>query len=437
MHELVRQFRDSRLLADQKAVVVGAGSSGLAAARLLVLLGATVTLADKSEDLPADLVADLGENVRLELGPHTPQQFADADIVVMSPGVPVKKLANVLVGVPERKIIAEMELASWFTDEPILAVTGTNGKTTTVTLMSHILKSAGKTVFTGGNIGTPLCEHLLDGSEADVLVLEVSSFQLQNVRLFRPNVGVLMNFSANHLDYHEDMEEYLTAKLNLFAQQTEDDLAVLPECMRDELSTRDFTRAPKQWFTAAPTGSERFPAPHLHGDHNRSNIEAAWLAVREFGVTEGQMREAVANFQPLAHRLEPVTEINGVLFVDDSKATNLDAVQAALRSFDRPVRLLLGGVFKGGEVRDLLPDMRDRVVQIGLFGASREVFEKALCGEFDCFHEPTLEGAVRRLHAASAPGDVILLSPATASFDLYESYAKRGDDFRRVAKELA
>ena len=415
------------------AAVVGAGRSGLAAARLLARLGAQVRVLDANPALAPALAQSLPEGAVLETGAHTPAQFAGAGLVVLSTGVPVRKLAGVLAAVEPQRVVAELELASRFIEAPVLAITGTNGKTTTTTLAGAILAAAGRKVFVGGNIGTPLCDFVLAGAAADVVVLEVSSFQLQNCAGFRPRVGVLLNFSANHLDYHLDMEEYLAAKLKLFANQGPQDAAVLPESLRGLLEGRDFTKAERVWFAAGGL----FPCPALPGAHNRANVEAAWQAVRRFGVTEEQARLAIAAFRGLQHRIETVGVKRGVLFVDDSKATNLDAVAAALASFDRPVRLLLGGVFKGGEVAGLLPVMAGRVLEVGLFGASREVFEQALAGHVPLSWSPKLDEAVHRLFAHAREGEVILLSPATASFDAYTSYAERGEHFRRIFGELA
>jgi len=418
---------------NQQTVVVGAGKSGLAAAELLLRLGARVALADAKPDLDPAALGPLAGRVELRLGAHTPAQFADASLVVLSPGVAAKKIAAALAPVASENVVAELEFASWFLQDPVLAITGTNGKTTTTTLVSQMLTDAGKTVFTGGNIGTPLCRFLLDGSRADVVVLEVSSFQLQNCQSFAPKVGVFLNFAANHLDYHADMEEYLSAKLNLFARMDASGLAILPREMRAELEKRDFTRAKKIWF--GPT--DRLPAPHLPGAHNRANVEAAWQAASAFGVSEASARATAAAFRPLAHRLQAVGEKNGVLFVDDSKSTTLDSTAAAVQSFERPVRLLLGGVFKGGDVAGLIPALDGRVVEIALFGAAREVFEPVLGKRFKLSWEPDLERAVRRLWTSARPGDVLLLSPATASFDAYRGYAARGDHFQRIVKELA
>jgi len=420
-------------LGGYQAVVLGAGSSGTAAATLLTALGASVRWLEREE--PGQQVREYAQakGIDLQVGEHSREQFVGADMVVVSPGVPVRRMGHLLGDLPERKIVSELELASWFVGEPILAVTGTNGKTTTVSLCGHILREAGKRVFVGGNIGTPLSEYLLGQERADILVLEVSSFQLQNCRTFKPHVGVLLNFSANHLDYHESMEEYLQAKLNLFVRQTERDLAIAPLHMKDELEGRDFTCARQTYFVP----SNRFEGAQLLGAHNRANMEAAWLACRAFGVSEEQAVAATMSFKPLAHRIEPVIEANGVLFVDDSKATTIDAMAAAISAFDRPVRLLAGGVWKGGDAAALVPLLRDKVKAVGLFGKAREVFETAWQGHVPLFWEPTLEPAMKRLFFESNPGDVILLSPATASFDLYKNYKARGDDFQRIARDLA
>ena len=421
-------------LAGHKAVVVGAAISGVAAAKLLAVLGAEVRLLDRNpEALDAACREDLTlRGVELQMGPHRPEHFEGAQMVVLSPGIPVAKMVGFLAVCPQAQVLSELELASWFVNVPIVAVTGTNGKTTTTSLIGHILQRAGRKVFVGGNIGTPLSDLLLSGEPCDVAVLEVSSFQLQNVHSFHPKVAMLLNFSANHLDYHADEAEYLQAKLRLFSRMNQDDLAILPLDMKDSLEAASFTKARRVYFTA----SDRFEENNLPGAHNKANMEAAWLACKAMGASTEQITRAVATFKPLSHRLQSLGEKGGVLFVDDSKATTVEAMRAAILSFDRPVRLLAGGVFKGGDLEGLVPLVRERVVQIGLFGANREVFEKAWTGAVPLFWEATLEGAVTRLYRDSASGDVILLSPATASFDLYSDYKARGRDFARIMDGL-
>jgi len=421
-------------LAGHEAVVVGAAISGVAAARLLAALGASVRLLDRNpEALDAQAQTSLeGEGVSVLLGAHQPEHFRGAHMVVLSPGVPAAKLKGFLKACPDAQVLSELELASWFCEAPILAVTGTNGKTTTTSLIGHILEQAGRKVFVGGNIGTPLSEHVLSGEPCDVAVLEVSSFQLQNVKSFKPTVAVLLNFSGNHLDFHADMEEYLQAKLKCFARMDSKGLAILPLEMKDELEGRAFTGARKVYFT----GSNRFPENHLPGAHNKANMEAAWLACKAFGLTDEQVRAGVAGFRPLAHRIQSLGEKGGVLFVDDSKATTVEAMRAAVESFDRPVRLLAGGVFKGGDLSALEPYFGVKVLSVGLFGGSREVFEAAWAGKVPMFWEDDLENAVTRLYREAAPGDVILLSPATSSFDKYTDYKARGSHFERIVAAL-
>jgi len=437
VNRIVKNFIDQRILSGKNAVVVGVGKSGLSAARLLDVLGAKVRVVDRSEAVTEDALGDMKGKAELITGPHKKEHFADADIIVLSPGVPVKKMADALEGIPARKIVAELEFASWFIEAPVLAITGTNGKTTTTTLISEIFEHAGVKAFTGGNIGTPLCQYLLDMEPAEVIVLEVSSFQLQNCRLFKPRVGLFLNFAANHLDYHENMQEYLDAKLMLFNRMTGEGTALLHKSLRpiiaENVGDTGFTNAHVEWF--GPT--DRFDAPNLPGEHNRSNVEAAWQAVSHFGVTKKQAAEAIWNFKPLSHRIEPVAEVNGVLYVDDSKATTLDAVIAAVKSFDRPVRLLMGGVWKGGDVETFAQTVKDAVIHIGLFGGSREVFEGPLGKEFPVTWDETVEAAVNRQAKDAASGDVVLLSPATSSFDQYKSYGERGDDFKRAVGNLS
>ena len=424
----MREFIHGDQLKGHRAVVLGAGTSGIAAARLLVRLGASVRLLERSESVAASIPAEAG--VEIVGGEHRPEHFADADLVVLSPGIPKAKVASLLPS--GAQVVSELELGSWFVSEPVIAVTGTNGKTTTTTLIGRVLERSGRKVFTGGNIGTPLCEYLLGTERAEVLVLEVSSFQLQNSPTFHPRVGVLLNFSANHLDYHETMEEYLQAKLSMFAHMDATDLAVAPLSMKDELEGRNFTRASRVYFVA----SNRFDCPGLPGEHNRENMEAAYLACRHFGLTEDEVRRGIEGFATLPHRIEAVAEHRGVVFVDDSKSTTVDSMIAALKSQDRPVRLLAGGVFKGGDLGEVLPLLRERVRGIYLFGKSREIFESAWegCGR-EITWDATLEEAVFRAASEARQGECVLLSPATASFDLFANYKERGKTFQRAVRE--
>ena len=428
--------RGRRIEPGELAVVVGAGRSGLAAARLLRRAGARVRLLDSNlkalagrEVLSAELAA-LGIDV--QLGEHSAAQFAGAAFVVPSPGMPVARLAG-LVDTQVSEILAEMELAwRYLDDEPVLAITGTSGKTTTASLAAAMLHEQGYSVFLGGNIGTPLSEYVLGGKKADVLVLEISSFQLQACTTFCPRAGILLNITPNHLDYHKDMAEYTEAKFRLFRCQDEGDLAVLGEDLQ-ALADAHRLKARKVFVKA----TERFPTSCLMGAHNRINEEAAWQACRLFGVTEASATRAVERFQPLPHRLERVRELGGVLYVNDSKCTTVSALQVALEAFDRPVRLLCGGKFKGGDLAGLADLLRAKVQEVVLFGASREHFEKAWQGIVPISWHETMEPAVRFASANAKGGDVVLLAPATSSYDLYKNYEQRGEDFKQIVGKLS
>ncbi|PTN33076.1 UDP-N-acetylmuramoyl-L-alanine--D-glutamate ligase [Desulfonatronum sp. SC1] len=439
LHRPLPDSRPLRIHPGTTTVVVGTGRSGLAAAALLDHLGGAVRLVDSgtvSQEV-RDLAEKRGWDVRE--GEHCTEQFERAALVVLSPGVNRRKLAPWLTGLRAAQVIAELELALGFVDAPITAVTGTSGKTTTATLIGRFLEAAGRRVFVGGNIGTPLSRYVLErmlaaeaGSssnfkQADNLVLEVSSFQLLNTSSLRPNVGVLLNVSPNHLDYHQDMEEYLQAKLSLFAQQEPEDTAVFAEEMRELVRTRCVTRARTVYFG---TQSDLI-CPALPGRHNRANIAAAFQACLPFGLTHAAAQTVLDGFIGLPHRLQIVAERDGVVFVDDSKGTTVQALRAALEAFDRPVLLLAGGVFKGGDLAGLNPLVRSKTKAVGLFGASREIFEAAWADAgTSLFWEPTLELAMDRLWHQAQPGDVMLLSPATASFDLFRDYKHRGMTFQ-------
>ena len=430
MRELIHQGQ----LQGYQAVVVGAGTSGTAAARLLSALGAQVRLLERHENKITDTVRDfagsLGWDIRT--GAHDVADFDQANLVILSPGVPFRVLENLI---PRGcKVVSELEFASWFVTEPIIAVTGTTGKTTTTGLISHILEHAGKSVFTGGNIGTPLSEYLLGGKRVEIVVLEVSSFQLQHVESFHPRVGVFVNFSPNHLDVHASEEEYFSAKLNLFGKMVKDDLAVIHISLKEILEGRSFSRASRIYYM----GTDRFHCPALPGPHNQENLEAAWLACRYFGVDEDTARQAVLTFRPWPHRLEPVGDFGGVVCVDDSKATTIEALKAALQSCSaqktsgKNIILLAGGVFKGGNADLVEPLIRERAKAVFLFGASREHFEPAWKDAAPVDWSATLEEAVQKACMLAAEGDVVLLSPATSSFDLFSNYKARGNAFQQA-----
>ncbi|SDB09877.1 UDP-N-acetylmuramoylalanine--D-glutamate ligase [Desulfonatronum thiosulfatophilum] len=428
-----------RIIPGASSVVVGAGASGMAAAELLDFLGAGVRIVDSGRlsDSVREMATRRGWETRE--GGHGPEQFADAELVVLSPGVNRRKLSPWLEQLGPDQVISELELALGFVDEPIIAVTGTSGKTTTTTLIGAFLEAMGRKVFVGGNIGTPLCRYALDRrtnnrEKADILVLEVSSFQLLNTTSLHPKVAVLLNISPNHLDYHQDMDEYVQAKLSLFAGQEPQDTAIISGELRELVESHLKIRSRKVFVEPV----SRLTCPALPGRHNQGNIESAFQACKAFGLDEAAAQKALDGFEALPHRLQGFAEYHGVLFVDDSKGTTVQSLRAALEAFDRPLLLLAGGVFKGGDLAGLKPLLTQKVRHVGLFGASREIFEQAWTeANVPLSWEPTLEAAMDRLWATAKEKDVMLLSPATASFDLFANYKERGMAFQRHAKVLA
>lgn len=425
---------NTTLLPGKLAVVVGAGASGLAACRLLTSMGLSVRLLEKTKrpELLA-LAAEHGWEVLF--GEHYPEQFKDAAVIVPSPGLPLNKLKNWLPAGAENLVMGEMELAYRQVDEPIIAITGTSGKTTTASLCAAMLTAGGKKVFLGGNIGTPLSEYVLavkhGAPKANVLVLEISSFQLQTCSTFHPHIGMLLNLSENHMDYHADMQEYGDAKFKLFSRQNKVDYAIFPASMATDPRVYQVA-AQKIFFEAGPD----FPDTTLLGAHNQANLAAAWQAALIFGVSLNQAQQAAREFKAPPHRLEIIGSKQGILFINDSKSTTVESLKVALAAMDKPVLLLAGGVFKGGDLRTLSPLIRQKVRAIGLFGASRETFEQAWLGLVPIVWRETLCEAVHALLKEAKTGDVMLLSPATASFDLYANYKARGDDFRKIWEGL-
>lgn len=431
----LQKTRGRKPMPGELAVVIGAGRSGIAAARMLAEKGIKTRLLEQNRDaLSPDALESLEQaGIEVITGPHAPGYFENAAFVIPSPAMPIAKAQSLLPPGATPEIISEMELAwRYLDDEPVIAITGTSGKTTTASLTAAMLKAQGYQVFLGGNIGTPLSEYIQGKRKADALVLEISSFQLQGCSTFCPRVAILLNISPNHLDYHASMAEYTEAKFRIFRCQDEGDLAILGEDVR--ALAKDWP-IPGRKLWIGDCG--RFPVTQLFGRHNSNNAEAAWQAARFFGVSLDRAQTAVANFKPLPHRLEKVAEVNGVIYVNDSKCTTVAALKAALEAFARPMRLLAGGKFKGGDLASLRPLMQDRVTEIALFGASRQEFEKAWQGIAPISWHENLADAVRQIRQNAQPGDVVLLAPATSSFDLYKNYQERGDDFRRIAQELA
>ncbi len=450
-------------MAQKNVLVVGLAHSGVAAAKLLVELGARVIandvkgpagLADALSELPVD-------QVELVLGGHPAEVFERADAVVVSPGVP-KDLAPLADAAAAGKpVISELELAFQNTRAPVAAVTGTNGKSTTVALLDAIMARAhgAERVFAGGNIGTPFCELPLSGREVDAAVVEVSSFQLEFVRSFRPRAAAMLNISADHLDRYRDYDEYADVKFRIFENQTGEDFAVLnadDELVMNKarelsLASRTMTvslhEKPERGMWVASGAIEyvengdgreflKVSEVPLHGRHNLYNVMTAGCLALAMGVDLEVSAEAVRGFEGLAHRLSLVREMGGVRYYNDSKATNAGAVLAAVNGLDGPVVLLMGGQAKGCRFRELGASLSGRVKEVVAFGECAEQLVEDFSGNLPVRKTNDLKSAIEAARGAAENGDIVLLAPGCASFDQFESYKDRGRTFERLVGEL-
>jgi UDP-N-acetylmuramoylalanine--D-glutamate ligase len=465
-------------LANKKIVVVGLGASGVATAQFLRNRGAVVTATDMAgeADMSPAALSLREKGVRLELGGHNLETLETADLMVTSPGVPHTAAPLSYARAHNIAVLGEMELAARFVTNPIVAITGTNGKTTTTTLVGDMLTRSGLNVFVGGNIGTPLISYVDRGEKAQIVVVEVSSFQLDTIDRFRATVAVLLNIAEDHLDRYPNIDAYARSKARIFENQGPDDVAVInggdtrvvalvdgiaartvsfsrnlagrQKCVAEGavitedaviLHPRSVYREPSADIAEKLAVNEAvipFSAIKLFGRHNQENTAAAALASLAAGGNIPGIMAALAHFTGLSHRLEFVATVEGVRFYDDSKATNVDAVVRALESFSEPVVLLLGGRNKGGDFTLLADSIRSRVKYLILFGEARQEIDAALKGIVSAFFAQSMADVVAKAGEVSATGDVVLLSPGCASFDMYESYARRGDDFRRCVERL-
>jgi UDP-N-acetylmuramoylalanine--D-glutamate ligase len=442
----------------RRVLVLGFRRTGQAVARILAARDCAVRAADAQDAAALGVDPARLAGVELRLGAETPALLDDIDLVVPSPGVP--RGAPLLVEAVRRGIPvwAEVELAFRLLDCPLIAITGTNGKSTTTTLVGLALAHAGRRVFTGGNLGTPLVRAVDEAPE--IAVTEVSSFQLEWVERFRPRVGCLLNVTADHLDRHADFAEYRDAKARLFAAQGPDDWAVLNRddaesaALAGRCAARVLTfgvepaaaRAPGAFFAEGAVivrlpdaAEERYAlyGTRLAGRHNVENILAAALIARLAGASPAAVQDAIDTVEPLPHRLALVADRAGVRWYDDSKATNVGATVKSLESFAEPVVLLAGGVDKGGDYASLAAAARGKVRRALVFGAARErlaaALEEAQVAVDRVADLPTAVGAAATV---ACPGDVVLLAPACSSFDMFADYAARGRAFRAAVEGL-
>lgn len=440
----------------KRVLVVGLARTGEVVSLFAGGYGAAVTATDEKPESELAVTADKLRNrgVKLELGGNLPDLYREQDLVVVSPGVPsnLPLLVNARkAGIP---VWSEIEVAWRFLRGKLVAITGSNGKTTTTALTGHILKAAGLETFVGGNIGTPLLSLVESSTDSSVTVAELSSFQLENVEAFRPEIGVLLNLTPDHLDRYDSFEEYAAAKMRLFANQLDRDSAIL-NADDSQVTKRMPSRQKVFWFSRQKRvasgaflrhgeiifrrdGEEVALAKRedilLHGQHNVENVLAACAAAYLAGADPASIANGVKTFRGVEHRLEFVAELNGVEFFNDSKATNVDAALKAIEAFPGPLIVILGGKDKGSPYTPLIEPLRQRARAAILIGAAAEKIAADFRDAVRYVHAETLDRAVRLAISAAEPGDTVLLAPACSSFDQFENYEHRGRTFKQLVR---
>ena len=449
-------------LKDKRVLVVGLGKSGVASALFLKAHGARVTVSDtkSGDELRNEIPVLLDHGITVETGGHGDRTFRGQDLIVVSPGVPVDAPPLAQARALGESVIGEIELAARFLPGPIVAITGSNGKTTTTTLTGEIMTAGGLTTLVGGNIGTPAISLAERARPETAIVLEVSSFQLETIESFRPKVAVVLNVTPDHLDRHRTFEAYVDAKARIFENQQASDFTVLnfddPTCVA--MAAR--TKAPVVWFSRQKEvaqgawvrdgnilfrGTSGGPQREilqvseipLKGAHNLENVLAAVCAGVIMGCGPEKIREAVRDFKAVEHRLEFVATVGGVDYYNDSKATNVDATIKALESFPANIHLILGGKDKGSDYSVLNDLLRERVKRVYTIGAAAAKIESQIVfAKSETVHAETLENAIHKAHASAQPGDIVLLAPACASFDQFKNYEQRGQVFKEIVLGL-
>ena len=457
-------------LNNKRVLVVGLGKYGVESALFLKAHGARVTVSDtkSGDELRNEIPVLLDHGITVETGGHGDRTFRGQDLIVVSPGVSVDAPPLVQARALGETVIGEIELAAQFLPGPIVAITGSNGKTTTTSLTGEIMTAAGFPTLVGGNIGTPAISLAERAQAETVIVLEISSFQLETIQTFRPKVAVVLNVTPDHLDRHRTFEAYADAKARIFENQRSgenqqaSDFAVLnaddPTCVA--MSSR--VRAQVFWFSRqkeVPQGAwvrdgnivfrdgrgeqktqqreiMQISEIPLKGAHNLENVLAAVCAGALMGCAPEKIRQAVCDFKAVEHRLEFVATVRGVDYYNDSKATNVDATIKALESFPANIHLILGGKDKGSDYTVLNDLLRQRVKRVYTIGTAAAKIESQI-KDVEVVPAETLENALRKAHAVAQPGDVVLLAPACASFDQFKNYEHRGQMFKEVVRGLA
>lgn len=445
---------------NKRVLVVGIARSGVAVAKFLAEKGTRVVLTDRKTGAQlAETLREVPGSVEVVAGSYPDYAAGDFDFLVVSPGVPltippIQRAFN--LGVP---VLSELELAYRFSRAPIVAITGTNGKTTTTTLVGEIFRSAGKKVCVGGNIGLPLALEVEKYGPGDVIVAEVSSFQLESIHKFKPRAGVILNFTPDHLDRHGTMENYMAAKARIYENQDAGDFTILnyddPAVAKLHAKTPGrvifFSRKHKLkegifvedgQITVKIDGNLERVCPVqevlIKGAHNLENALAATAAAYVMGATAGVIGRVLREFPGVAHRLELIADINGVKFINDSKGTNPDASIKALEAYDEPIVLLAGGRNKGSDFTELARKVREKVRSLVILGECRDELRTAVekTGFSEIREAASFEEAVMTAAGEARPGEIVILSPACASWDMFKNFEERGERFRELVQSL-
>ncbi len=447
-------MKQLKKIVTKKISVIGAGLSGLYAAALAAKKNAQVFLSEGSDKKFSNDEIELLERYKIdyETGGHT-DRFKNADLYIISPGIPKETDIYQTIKKTGQPVISEVEFASWFADDAqIIAITGTNGKSTTVRLVEHLFKGSHYNAYLGGNIGIPFSKLILDTEnikENKVLILEISSFQLEDIIDFKPFISLILNITADHLNrYQGDIIQYMKAKLQIATNQTindfyyydsNDQLLIKNIPNNTNSSPYDQNNSYKDFIDLKEDGSiilQNGSKLKIRGRHNYKNILAATAVCQHFQISKQQILEQLSSFNGLAHRLEFVKDINGIEFYNDSKATNIDSVIQALTSFKQPMYLIMGGRDKDLDFSELLPYLNSSIKEIILIGEAADKIQKQLQNKRPITRKKDLEQAIQHAYNESSSGSVVLLSPGCASFDMYDNYKERGKHFKALVNSL-
>ncbi|MGA1868304.1 MAG: UDP-N-acetylmuramoyl-L-alanine--D-glutamate ligase [bacterium] len=452
--------QEKEKLRKKKVLVVGAGRSGICAANLLRMIGCRATLSEHSPDSHKGRLLKRMESkgVRVEIGPHKESIFCEHDLIVLSPGVDPSIFALQKARSENIPIISEVELGFRLIQQPVIAITGTNGKTTTSTLLDEIFRQARIKSFLGGNIGTPLVQAAMNDQDYAYIIAEISSFQLEAITSFAPHIAAVLNFSPDHLDRYECFSEYIQTKGNIVKYQTMDDYLILNAddvqvaslAFKSRSKVYYFSQRKRvfpgififrDWIHLCPYNAMEHriidvKELSLKGRHNLDNVMAASLAAYLADVPLEAIKEAVRKFKPLEHRMEPVAKINGALFINDSKGTNVGAMIKAVESFSEKIVLIGGGRDKGGDFAPLADYIPGRVKACVLIGEAKEKIAAVASSYTKVVLADDLEGAVKVALTEASEGDIVLFSPGCASFDMFKNFEERGREFKRIVYQL-